>query len=227
MLTTPPASVARFVDATLGMAYVDLPFQPSWNVPPTRGIPGLLDAPNGSGRVLSQFRWGLLPHWAKDRSFSSRTINARVETVAEKASYRAAFTTRHLIIPVDGYYEWTTRGPELKQPHLITRTDDQPLLLAGLWEEWRDPAQPDSGVVRSATILTREANADVAHLHDRMPVVVEPESIDLWLTSLGEDARPALDQLLSASLGVLGHRPVDRAVGSVRNDGPHLIQPGD
>jgi putative SOS response-associated peptidase YedK len=225
MLTTPPASMARFVDATLGMAFADQPFHPSWNVPPTRSIPGLLDAPNGSGRVLSQFRWGLLPHWAKDLSFSSRTINARVETVAEKASYRAAFTTRHLIIPVDGYYEWTTRGPELKQPHLITRTDDQPLLLAGLWEEWHDPNQPDNGVVRSATILTREANADVLHLHDRMPVVIEPDAIDLWLTSLGEGARPALDRLLSAPLGVLRHRPVDRAIGSVRNDGPHLIQP--
>jgi len=227
MLTTPPASMARFVEATVGMAFTDQLFHPSWNVPPTRAIPGLLEAPNGSGRVLSQFRWGLLPHWAKDLSFSSKTINARVETVAEKASYRAAFTTRHLIIPVDGYYEWTTRGPQLKQPHLITRTDDQPLLLAGLWEEWRDPEHPDSGVVRSATILTRPASADVDHLHDRMPVVVEPESIDLWLGALGDDARGALDHLLTPSLGVLRHRPVDRAVGSVRNDGPHLIQPGD
>jgi putative SOS response-associated peptidase YedK len=99
------------------------------------------------------------------------------------------------------------------------------MLLAGLWEEWRDPNQPDSGVIRSATILTREANADVAHLHDRMPVVVESEDIDEWLHALGDDATPTLNQLLSASLGILSHRPVDPSVGSVRNDGPHLIEP--
>lgn len=225
VLTTPPASLARLLDASVGLAYADEPFLPRYNAPPTVSVPGLLDAPNGSGRVLSKFRWGLLPHWAKDRSFSSRTFNARVETVAEKPSFRSAFTTKHLVVVVDGYYEWTTLGPVLKQPHLITRTDGQPLLLAGLWEEWRDPNAPDDGVVRSATIVTRPANTDVGHLHDRMPVVVETEHVDRWLEATGDAAGQVLDELLHVDEGVLTHHAVAAAVGSIRNDDPSLIVP--
>jgi putative SOS response-associated peptidase YedK len=225
VLTTEPASLARLLDASLGLAFAEAAFTPRFNAPPTVAVPGLLDAPNGSGRVLSKFRWGLLPHWAKDRAFSSKTFNARVETVAEKPSFRAAFTTKHLIVPVDGYYEWTTLGPILKQPHLITRVDAQPILLAGLWEEWRDPNAPEEGVLRSATILTRPANDDVGHLHDRMPVVVETDHVDRWLESTGDAAQPALDELLRTGTGILTHHAVSSAVGSIRHDEPSLLTP--
>ena len=227
VLTTAPASVARLLDATVGLTLNDDTFQPSWNVPPTALIPGLLEAPNGQGRILSQFRWGLLPSWAKDLSFGAKTFNARVETVAEKPSFRSAFVRQHLVVPVDGYYEWQTLGNELKQPHFITRTDNKPLLLAGLWEQWRAPqvgGEP-SPLIRSCTILTRPANTDVGHLHDRMPVVVEEPDIDLWLTSSGDGSAQVLEQLLDVQTGILTARRVAKAVGSVRNDGAHLIEP--
>ncbi|MEI6701048.1 MAG: SOS response-associated peptidase [Actinomycetota bacterium] len=225
-LFTPPTSLARLLDANLGVALQDELFVPRWNLPPTVPLPGLLNAPNGSGRVLSQFRWGLLPSWAKDRSFASRTFNARSETVATKPSFRSAFTTRHLLVPVDGYFEWTTTGPVLKEPHYISRIDGKPALLAGLWEEWRDPEAPEgtSGIVRTCTVLTRPANADVAHLHDRMPVIVEDDSIDRWLTATGDEAAVALQELLNTQLGMLKHHSVSRAVGSIRNDDASLIE---
>jgi putative SOS response-associated peptidase YedK len=166
-----------------------------------------------------------VPTWAKNLSFGAKTFNARVETVAEKPSFRSAFTRQHLIVPVDGYYEWATLGDDQKQPYFITRTDGQPLLLAGLWEQWRARNSGDehSPLVRSCTILTRPANGDVGHLHDRMPVVVEPPRIDEWLTSLGHESTPMLQQLLNADLGILTARRVGKAVGSVRHDGPELI----
>jgi len=222
-LFSPPASFARYLEATLGTAYATEP-SPSWNVPPTSGIPGLLLAPNGSGRVLSRFRWGLLPHWAKDASFSSKTFNARAETVATKPSFRAAFAARHLLVPMDGYYEWATLGPTLKQPYFITRADGAPLVAAGLWEEWRDPAGgADAPVVRSCTIITTAAGADVGHLHDRMPVVVEPDRFDLWLDA-GASNTAAVEALLQpAPAGTLQAQTASKAVGSIRNDGPQLL----
>ncbi len=226
-LYTPPSRFATYLDASLGAAYEAAADPPSWNLPPTLHLPGALNAPNGQGRVLSRFRWGLLPVWAKDLSFSNRTFNARAETVAEKPSFRSAFKSRHLLLPIDGYYEWSTLGPVRKQPHYITRADGQPLVCAGLWEEWRDPTAPEgtSGIIRSCTIITTAANADVGHLHDRIPVVLDPEHFEEWLDVEGTDKERFLAMCAPAPQGTLVHHPVSKAVGAVRNDGPELIEP--
>ena len=221
-LFTPPARMARLLEATLADG-IDPEGRPSWNIGPTRHIDGVLD--EGGQRVLDRFRWGLLPSWAKDASFASRTFNARSETVATKPSFRAAYKSRRLLVPIDGFYEWDRREKPKPQPHFFHSPDGSPLVLAGLWETWTDPSDPDAAPLRSATILTTEAGPDMDGIHDRMPVVLEAPTFDLWL-SASSDELDALEGLLRpAPAGTLAHHPVDRAVGSVRNDGPELVEP--
>jgi putative SOS response-associated peptidase YedK len=221
-LFTPPVRMARLLEATLA-AGVDPEGHASWNVGPTQRLDGVR-AEDGA-RLLDRFRWGLIPSWAKDPGMGVKTFNARAETVASKPSFRAAYKARRLLVPIDGFYEWDRRATPKSQPHFFQRRDGAPLVLAGLWETWRDPAAPEAPGLRSATIITTEAGDDMDGIHDRMPVVLEQQTFDLWL-SADTDERDALDALLRpAPSGTLAHHPVDRAVGNIRNDGPELIEP--
>ena len=221
-LFTPPARMARLLEATLG-DNVDPEGRPSWNIGPTRRLDGVREL-EGT-RVLDRYRWGLIPSWSKDMSIASRTFNARAETVASKPSFRAAYKKRRLLIPVDGFYEWDRTSSSRPQPHFFSRADEGPVVLAGLFESWNDPTQEEAPEIRSATVITTEAGPDMERIHDRMPVVLEPESFDLWLTA-EPDERAALDGLLRpAEAGTLVHHAVGRAVGNIHNDGPELIEP--
>lgn len=220
-LFSPPRAMARFLDAQLAEG-VDPDGHPSWNIGPTQRIDGVYEGEGG--RVLDRFRWGLIPSWAKDLTFGAKTFNARAETVATKPSFRAAYKSRRLLVPIDGFYEWDRSGDVKPQPYYFTRTDGQPIVVAGLYESWRDPADPDATTVNSATVLTTEAGLDMEAIHNRMPVILEQDSFDLWLTA-DNDERDALESLFApAQEGTLMHHAVDRAVGNVRNDGPHLIE---
>jgi putative SOS response-associated peptidase YedK len=151
---------------------------PRFNIAPTQFVGGIR-AEDGA-RLWTLMKWGLIPSWAKDPAIGNRLINARGETVHEKPSFRAAFKRRRCLIPVDGFYEWQrtgTRGKD-KQPFHIHRVDRQPFAFAGLWETW---SAPDGSEVESCTIITTEPNELLATIHDRMPVILEPEDYDLWL----------------------------------------------
>lgn len=195
------------------------PQLPRFNVAPTQHAPVLL-MDQGS-RVLDVFRWGLIPSWARDASIGNKMINARAETVVEKPAYRAAFQRRRCLVPASGFYEWK-KTPGGKVPHWIHAVDDAPLTFAGMWEIWR-PVK-DAEPVLSFTILTTTPNGDVAHVHDRMPVVVAREHRDAWLHA----ATPADDLLAllrSAPDGTLRMHPVSTAVNRPAFDGPALIEP--
>lgn len=196
-------------------------FQASWNVAPLSPILGIRE--HDGHRQLDLFGWGLVPGWARDPSGASRTFNARAETVATKPTFRAAFRRRRLLVPADGFYEWTAKaGPRQKVPHYVTRADGEPLALAGLWESWR-PAEAPGRL--SATIVTTASGPDMDGVHDRQPVVLEPETWDRWLDPDLQD-RDELEGMLHAGPpGVLRHWPVSRDVGNVRNDGPDLVEP--
>lgn len=224
-LFTPPVRLARLLDAALA-AGIEPEGYPSWNVGPQRRLFGAADA--DGERVLDRYRWGLLPSWAKDPAIANRLFNARGETVAEKPSFRAAFARRPLVIPVDGFYEWDHRPGRERQPHYFTRADGEPLLFAGLHEFWRDPAgPPDVEATRTCTIVTTVPSDDLDGMHDRMPVVLARGDVDLWL-DVDEDARPErLALLRPAPAGTLIHHGVGKAVGSVKNDGPELIEPSE
>ena len=214
--TASAAELAAAFEASWQCAEPELP---RYNVAPTQHVPVLLSA--GGRRVLDVFRWGLIPSWAKDPSIGNRMINARAETVVEKPAYRAAFKRRRCLVPATGFYEWK-KTPAGKVPHWIHPADGLPLTFAGVWEAWR-PAK-DAEPVLSFTILTTTPSADVAGVHDRMPVVVAPADRDAWL---GPDtpAEALLPLLRPAPDGLLRMHAVSTAVNRPAFDGPELIAP--
>ena len=194
------------------------PELPRYNVAPTQDVPVLLSA--GGRRVLDVFRWGLIPSWAKDAKIGNKMINARAETVVEKPAYRSAFQRRRCLVPASGFYEWK-KTPGGKVPHWIHPADGALLTFAGVWEAWR-PAK-DAEPVLSFTILTTTPSADVAEVHDRMPVVVAREHRDAWLGA-ETPAADLLALLRPAPDGLLRMHAVSTVVNRPAFDGPELIE---
>ena len=185
---------------------VDEPPPPSWNVAPTDPVSVVVE--RGEGRELRTLKWGLIPSWADDPRIASRLINARAETVASKPAFRSALLRRRCLVPADGWYEWRDR-----RPHFISRAG--PLAFAGLYER--------NGETRTFTIVTTAAAPDIAHLHDRMPVVLPPEVWDAWLDPAHDDP-DALRALLVPRTGCTAYE-VSTAVNNVRSNGPALLDP--
>ena len=189
---------------------------PTWNMAPTQPAMVVRRHPNTGERRLDLLQWGLVPHFTKDLKAALRPINARAETAATSGIFRGALAARRCLVPADAFYEWRTMA-DGKQPYAIARRDGSPLAFAGLWEGWRGP---DGVTLRTFAILTIAANTLMRTLHERMPVILEPETWEGWLHD-GDPAslmRPASDDMLRMW-------PVSRAVNSVRNNGPDLLDP--
>lgn len=192
----------------------------SANIAPTDRVRTVLSA--GGQRVLRRHVWGLIPPWSKGPQGAARMINARVETVAEKPSYRRAVTTSRCLLPADAWYEWqvTDHG---RLPHLVKRADDRPLWLAGVWARWHPPG--GGPPVASACVLTGPAPSQLAWLHDRAPLVVPDPFLDDWLNAEGGDPQGVLDTLCSVGYPRLDWYRVGRGLGQVRDKGAHLMVP--
>jgi putative SOS response-associated peptidase YedK len=224
---------------------VPQPLEPDYNIAPTKDVYAVVERPPSSRdgavgdrdadpqRQLRVLRWGLVPSWAKDPLIGSRMINARMETVADKPAYRRAFAKRRCILPADGYFEWyetdalTSKGKPVKQPFFIRPSDGSTLAMAGLYEIWRDPARGEDDADRfrwTCTVITTDATDDLGRIHDRMPLMVEPERWGAWLDPR-TDKDGVLDLLVPAAPGRLQAYPVSAAVGNVRNNGPELVTP--
>lgn len=215
---------------------------PSWNVAPTQDVAivveRLVDAegriagregtgePVRAARSLQVARWGLVPHWAKDPSVGNRMINARSETVADKASFRSPVRTNRCVVPADGYYEWQApaAGKGTRTPFYITRDDDAPLAFAGLFSWWRPKDEPDGDWLCTTTILTAAAEGEMRRLHDRVPVVLRREDVDLWLDPTVTDPVEALAVLGGPAPALTWHE-VSREVNTPRNNSPELVAP--
>lgn len=205
-------------------------------------------------RQLRILKWGLVPAWAKDPSVGSRMINARAETLAEKPSFRSAFAKRRCLLPADGYFEWMPVEPERrssdgeseeranegrsgrdhkpakkkKQPYFIHPEDGGVLAMAGLYEFWKDPTRDDDDPLKwlvTCTVITTDAEDELGHIHDRMPMMIERERWAEWLDPRLTDTRTAAGLLVPAQSGRLTAYPVSTDVNSVRNNGPELIEP--
>ena len=183
-------------------------------------------------------RWGLVPSWAKDLSIGARMINARAETVHEKPAFRRAFVRRRCLLPADGYYEWYAREDGGKQPFFIRPSDGSMLAMAGLYELWRphrevgrdglvgsDAEAPEEEWVLTCTVITTEATDDVGRIHERMPMLVEPERFGAWLDPALTGPDEIRSLLVPAAAGEAGGHPVSTSVNKVRNNGPELVKP--
>lgn len=232
----------RFVVANVGADVVgvlrvdvegdDLP-APSYNIAPTDRAAIVLDSSKSEPptRRLEAARWGLIPGWAKDRSIGARAFNARSEELEDKPMFRTALARRRAVIPATGYYEWQRHPDGSKTPYFLHPKGSDPVLFAGLYEWWRDPAFGEDDPLRwvlSFTILTRASAGVLAPIHDRMPVFLDPDHADAWLDPSADNARDILDAAVDAG-AVLAEQfdayPVSSAVGNVRNNSPELIRP--
>jgi putative SOS response-associated peptidase YedK len=173
--------------------------------------------PSPPPRHLNLLKWGLLPSWTKEPTKAHRPINARSETVATSGMFKSAFKACRSIVPPDAFYEWqaTEKG---KQPYAIARQDRQPMAFAGLWEAFK---WPDETIVRTYAIVTCPANDDVAELHNRMPVILEPDDWDTWLDPHADVA----DLLLPSAPGTLRTWPVSKRVNTPRDNDANLLEP--
>jgi putative SOS response-associated peptidase YedK len=207
---------------------------PSWNVAPTDSVFGVLtrkrrDEPEVVERRLRTLRWGLVPSWAKDRTIGNRLINARLETVHEKPAFKRAFAVRRCLLPADGYFEWYGEKKGKKQPFFIRPKDGGVLAMAGLYEIWRDPAIADdddpTAFLWTSVVLTTEAEDDIGQIHDRTPLLIEPERWAEWLDPTVDDVDTLRGLLIPAAPGRLEAYPVSTDVNSVKNNGPHLVEP--
>jgi putative SOS response-associated peptidase YedK len=221
--------------------------EPDYNVAPTKRVYAVLnrgergsaspeggkpaDRAEGVARELRVVRWGLVPFWAKDPAIGSRLINARVETVDSKPSFRSAFAKRRCLLPADGFYEWLKveqDGKTRKQPYYIHRADGGELAFAGLYELWRDRSFPDDhpqAWLWTSVIITTTAPDEAGRIHDRMPMVIDPANWGDWLDPGNNDV-PGVHALLApAAVSGLESYPVGTDVNYVRNNGPGLIRP--
>jgi putative SOS response-associated peptidase YedK len=214
---------------TFGVAEIALEdYAPRFNIAPTQEAPVVVLGP--AGRRLGRLRWGLIPHWADDPRIGSRMINARSESVATLPAFRESFRTRRCLVPADGFYEWKAPATDgtsgrrrggTKVPHWIHRPDRRPFAFAGLWARWRST---EGESVHSFTILTTAANESLRPLHDRMPVVLLPESLEAWLDPAA-DPRELLRLLNPAPEAYFEAWPVSTLVNSAGVDEPLCVFP--
>ncbi|MCW5771684.1 MAG: SOS response-associated peptidase [Rhodospirillaceae bacterium] len=205
-----------------------LDFAPRFNVAPTQSVPVVRLNESGK-RAMATLRWGLVPSWAKELGIGAKMINARAETVAEKPAFRAAFKSRRCLVPANGFYEWKAEGGK-KQPYRVILgkpAHPLPFAFAGLWERWRDPAAAkDAPPIDTFTIVTTDAAPAIAHIHDRMPVMLRRrEHLEAWLDSAGRPAEAVKDLLAPYAGDDLFAYPVSAKVNNARYDGPDCVAP--
>lgn len=217
-----PVSVPRIARNVLERMELDIiseinQREPQYNIAPTQRAPVVV---HGEGAYhVRAYRWGLVPHWAKDLAFGVKTINARADTVATKPSFREAFKKRRCLIPASGYFEWKGERPN-KQPYFIHDPEGGLLMFAGLWEGWRP--SPEGEWVHTFTMITGEPGRVSGDIHDRQPVILPP---DLWAPWFEASPADAEGVLAAAPEAPLAYHPVPKAVGSPKNIGSELVEP--
>lgn len=217
LLTRSHDEMARLFGA---QAANDQPEVPNYNVCPTNLV-SVVTAEDGR-RPYRPMRWGLIPPWYKTPSGGPLLINARSETVAEKPAFRQAVRERRCILPATGFYEWERVAGATPLPWLVTRADGKPMAFAAIWQDWG----PEAGEERISTVavLTCAANAQMSPIHDRLPVILDPEDWPLWLGEAGHGAARLMRPVPEGALDLVR---VSTRVNSSRAEGPDLIEPID
>lgn len=193
--------------------------EPRYNVAPTQNVGVIRCCDEGNHNRFDLLKWGLIPSWSTDPSKGASLINARSETVAEKLSFRHAIKKNRCIIPVSGFYEWSHVGTE-KHPHYIQLSDKSPMALAGVWEHWKSP---DGTPLETFSILTTTANNLISTLHDRMPVILQPDAYGLWLDRNLQNPQHLEHLYKPCSDDILTYHKVPDLVNNTRFDSPSCI----
>jgi putative SOS response-associated peptidase YedK len=215
-LATPAEQVAEH----FGLAEVPA-LSPRYNIAPAQSVSIVRRPEQGEAPILEFRRWGLIPAWAKDPGIGSRTINARVETAAEKPAFRAAFRRRRCLVPADGFYEWKPH-PKRRRPHHVRLASGELFGMAGLFESWKSP---EGEIIETCTLLTTAAHPLLSPLHDRMPILVDSSRYRSWLDPELQDPDSILSLTRSSLSDRLVFHPVDLRVNDPRNDDPACIEP--
>jgi putative SOS response-associated peptidase YedK len=194
-------------------------FRPRYNIAPSQRILAIRQL--GEQREGVLFKWGLVPSWSKDPAIGYKLINARSETIHEKASFRQAVRSRRCLIPSSGFFEWEKHG-DVKTPLYFHLKDNSPMAFAGIWESWKSP---EGESLFSCAILTTSANKLVEPIHDRMPVILHPQEFALWLDRNMTDPNQLQTFYQPYPAETMDVHEVSHDVNSPRNDTPELILP--
>jgi putative SOS response-associated peptidase YedK len=213
LLTAPPEAIGRL------FGFLELPnLEPRYNIAPSQAVAAMIrDA--AAERHFTWMRWGLVPSWSKGERTTAPLINARAESVAEKPSFRAAFAERRCVVFADGFYEWRQGGN--RQPYCVRLMDTSPFAFAAIWEPITTAGK--GAPARGCALITTQANAKMAAVHHRMPVILTPQQVAAWLDPAAShgDLQALLQPLPDAALSLT---PVSKRVNAVREDDAGLLQ---
>lgn len=198
-------------------------WSPRYNIAPTQTVPVIRQHPKEPVRQISNIRWGLIPNWARDPSSAAGMINARSETASTKPAFRDPLRFRRCLIPADGFYEWARKGAS-KQPFCFEVRDGALFAFAGLWDGWKDP---NGNWVKTCSILTTTPNAVTSAVHDRMPVILDPDSYDLWLDPRMQDIAAISELLEPYGARFMRCYPVSTRINHVANDDAECSLPAE
>jgi putative SOS response-associated peptidase YedK len=213
-LHTPQAEILQALD----VAADNVALVPRYNITPSQDIPVV--RAGDDGRELAMARWGLVPGWSKEARPKYSTINARVESVAEKPTYRAAFRHKRCLIPADGFYEWQKSGDQ-KIPYYIRLQDKTVFAFAGLWEHW----EGEQEAFDSCAIITLPASGIMTTIHTRMPAIIAAHEYDAWLDKNVTDKHRILQHLGSSVSDGLVANKVSGYVNSPKHTDARCIEP--
>ncbi len=219
-LTATPDQTAAF----LGLEGLD-DFPARYNIAPTQPVLMALAGPPGMpgsnlpDRQPMLVRWGLIPGWVKDTKDFPLLFNARSEGAADKASFRTAMRHRRAVVPASGFYEWRKNAGGKGQAYWVRPRHGRLVAFAALMEPY---AEPGGSEIDTGAILTTRANADIAHIHERMPMVIDPQHFSRWLDCRSLEPRDVADLLRPAEEGFFEAVPVSDLVNKVANTGPEI-----
>lgn len=213
----------QLVDEYFGSVSGEVDWEPHYNIAPTQPVAVIRQNPKEPVRELSLMRWGLIPAWSKDLSAAASMINARSETAATKPAFRDALKSRRCLIPADGFYEWQRTG-KAKQPYCFEVNEGELFAFAGIWDRWREPSGKTVG---TCSILTTAPNAVTSAVHDRMPVILDPDTYDLWLDPGMKDLGAASELLKPYDARLMRSYPVSTRINHVSNDDAECAAPVD
>jgi putative SOS response-associated peptidase YedK len=210
----------QIIEEHFGSAPWDDDWNPRYNIAPTQPVPVIRQHPKEPVREVSLMKWGLVPNWAKSPSVAGM-INARSETAATKPAFRDPLKFRRCLIPADGFYEWMRTGTA-KQPFCFEVNDGELFAFAGLWDGWKNA---EGQWIKTCSILTTVPNAVTATVHDRMPVILHPDSYDLWLDPGMTDVQVIAELLKPYDARPMRCYPVSMRVNSTANDDEECARP--